>query len=81
MPRGTAPGGTADGTADPDADWDRDGIVSTRDVAQYGSTAYLAALPQGQLAPAASVADPLSAANARSDFNIGCGVRQVICEK
>ncbi|MFN5495639.1 MAG: RHS repeat-associated core domain-containing protein [bacterium] len=46
-------------------------MVSTRDIAQYGSTAYVAALPQGQLAPAASVADPLSAANARSDFNIG----------
>jgi RHS repeat-associated protein len=34
------------------------------------------ALPQGQLAPAASVSAPLSAANARSDFNIGyCGYR------
>jgi RHS repeat-associated protein len=60
----------------PDADWDRDGTVSTRDIAQYGSTAYVAALPQGQLAPATIVADPLSAANARSDFNIGfCGYR------
>ncbi|MCX5651685.1 MAG: hypothetical protein NTU45_09900, partial [Planctomycetota bacterium] len=60
----------------PDADWDRDGTVTTRDVAQYGSTAYVTALPQGQLAPAASVSAPLSAANARSDFNIGfCGYR------
>jgi RHS repeat-associated protein len=34
------------------------------------------ALPQGQLAPAASVSAPLSAASARSDFNIGyCGYR------
>ena len=36
----------------------------------------MTALPQGQLAPAASVSAPLSAANARSDFNIGyCGYR------
>jgi len=86
MPRGTAPGGTADGAANPDADWDRDGIVSTRDIAQYGSTAYLAALPQGQLAQPGSATQPAAtttaaanaarAANARSDFNIGfCGYR------
>ena len=36
----------------------------------------MTALPQGQLAPAASVSAPLSPANARSDFNIGyCGYR------
>jgi len=57
-------------------DADRDGAITTRDVAPYGSTAYMTALPQGQLAPAASVSAPLSAANARSDFNIGfCGYR------
>ena len=55
----------------PDADWDRDGKITSADVAQFGSAAYVAALPQGQLAPAASVAAPLSPANARSDFNIG----------
>ena len=55
----------------PDADWDRDGKITSADVAQFGSRSYVAALPQGQLAPAANVAYPLSAANARSDFNIG----------
>ncbi len=55
----------------PDADWDRDGKITSADVAQFGSRSYVAALPQGQLAPAASVASPLSPANARSDFNIG----------
>jgi RHS repeat-associated protein len=71
----------------PDADWDRDGIVSTRDIAQFGSRSYIAALPQGQLAqpggatqPAAGDVSPSAdlarAANARSDFNIGyCGYR------
>jgi RHS repeat-associated protein len=66
----------------PDADWDRDGTVTTRDVAQYGSTAYVTALPQGQLAQPGSPTQPAAgdlspsanlarAANARSDFNIG----------
>ncbi len=79
MPRGTAPGGTADGAANPDADWDRDGIVTSTDIAQFGSREYVAALPQGQLAQPGSATQPAAtnttaaarAANARSDFNIG----------
>ena len=66
----------------PDADWDRDGTVTSTDIAQFGSRSYIAALPQGQLAqpggatqPAAGdtspTADLARAANARSDFNIG----------
>ena len=82
MPRGTAPGGTADGAANHDADWDRDGKITSADVAQFGSRSYVAALPQGQLAQPGSATQPLAgdvspganlarAANARSDFNIG----------
>ena len=66
----------------PDADWDRDGTVTSTDIAQFGSRSYAAALPQGQLAqpggatqPAAGDVSPSAnlarAANARSDFNIG----------
>jgi len=82
MPRGTAPGGTADGAANPDADWDRNGTVTSTDIAQFGSREYVAALPQGQLAQPGSATQPAAtnttaaanaarAANARSDFNIG----------
>jgi RHS repeat-associated protein len=71
----------------PDADWDRNGTVTSTDIAQFGSREYVAALPQGQLAqpggatqPAATTttaaANAARAANARSDFNIGfCGYR------
>jgi RHS repeat-associated protein len=71
----------------PDADWDRDGTVTSTDIAQFGSRSYIAALPQGQLAQPGSATQPAAttttaaanaarAANARSDFNIGfCGYR------
>jgi RHS repeat-associated protein len=66
----------------PDADWDRDGKITSADVAQFGSRSYVAALPQGQLAQPGSATPPAAgdvspganlarAANARSDFNIG----------
>ena len=66
----------------PDADWDRDGTVTSTDIAQFGSRSYAAALPQGQLAQPGSATQPAAgdvspsanlarAANARSDFNIG----------
>jgi RHS repeat-associated protein len=66
----------------PDADWDRDGTVTSTDIAQFGSRSYIAALPQGQLAQPGGATQPLAgdvspsadlarAANARSDFNIG----------
>ncbi|MFN9124773.1 MAG: RHS repeat-associated core domain-containing protein [bacterium] len=71
----------------PDADWDRDGTVTSTDIAHFGSRSYVAALPQGQLAQPGSATQPAAgdtspaanlarAANALSDFNIGfCGYR------